>query len=101
MRAVLNHVLGDRIVIVVNKEDMTIQSCLWWYGYVMHREFNSQMCEVMEVEITGKRKKSRPRKLWEECVKKDFELYGLRDRMRTVERNGESKLEQKFLTLVG
>ena len=56
MHAVLNDVLGDRIVIVVNKEDMTIQSCLWWYGYVMHREFNSQMCEVMEVEITGKRK---------------------------------------------
>ena len=34
--------------------------------------------EVMEIEITGKRNKGRPRKSWEECVKKDLERYGLR-----------------------
>ena len=32
----------------------------------------------MELEITGKRKKGRPRKLWEETVKKEQEEYGLR-----------------------
>ena len=32
----------------------------------------------MEPEVTGKRKKSRPRKSWEECVKKNLEGYGLR-----------------------
>ena len=32
----------------------------------------------MELEITGKRKKGRPRKLWEECVKKDLEQCGLK-----------------------
>ena len=32
----------------------------------------------MEIEITGERKKGRPRKSWEECVKKDLEQYGLR-----------------------
>ena len=36
-------------------------------------DINSQICEVMEVEITEKRKKGRPRKSWEECVKKDLE----------------------------
>ena len=36
------------------------------------------MREVMEVEITGKRKKSQPRKSWEECIKKDLERYGLK-----------------------
>ena len=35
----------------------------------MHGDINSQIREVMEVEITGKRKKGRPRKWWEECVK--------------------------------
>ena len=32
----------------------------------------------MEVGIGGKRKKGRPRKSWEECVKKDLEQYGLK-----------------------
>ena len=41
-------------------------------------------------------KKGRPRKLSEECVKRDLEQYGLRERMRTIERNGESKLKQKI-----
>ena len=31
----------------------------------------------MELEITGK-VKVRPRKLWDECIKKDLEQYGLR-----------------------
>ena len=32
----------------------------------------------MNLEITEKRKKGRPRKLWEEYIKKDLEQYGLR-----------------------
>ena len=52
---------------------MIIQSYLWWYGHVMHGDINSQICEVMEVEITGKRKKGQPRKLLQDCVKKDSE----------------------------
>ena len=32
----------------------------------------------MEVEITRKRKKGRPRKLREECIKKDLEQYDLK-----------------------
>ena len=39
---------------------------------------SSQMCEVMELEITGERKKGRPRELWKECIKKDPERCGLR-----------------------
>ena len=41
----------------------------WW-----RHQF--QIREVMEAEITEKRKKGRPRKLWEVCVKKDLEQYG-------------------------
>ena len=56
---------------------MKIQSHLRQYDHIMHGE-SSQIGEVMEVEISGKRKKGRPRKSWEECVKEDLERYGLR-----------------------
>ena len=48
---------------------MKIQSHLRQYDHIMHGE-SSQIGEVMEVEISGKRKKGRPRKSWEECVKR-------------------------------
>ena len=71
-------VLRDRMNFVVKIEDMIIQKCLRCYGHVIRRDINSQIHEVMEVEISEKKKKGRPRKLWEECVKKDLERYGLR-----------------------
>ena len=73
----LTDVLRDRVGVVVKIKDLIIQSCLQWYSHVMHGDINSQIREVMDVEITGKRKKGRPRKSWEECVKKDLERYGL------------------------
>ena len=56
----------------------------------MRGDINSQIREVMEAEITGKRKKGRPRKL-REFIKKDLERYGLRrenayDRVKWRER---------------
>ena len=74
----LTDVFRDRVGVVVKIEDLIIQSCLQCYSHVMHGDINSQIREVMDVEITGKRKKGRPRKWWEECVKKDLERYGLR-----------------------
>ena len=71
-------VLCDRVGVVVIIEDLVIRCHLWWYGYVMCGDISSQICEVMEVEKTGKRKKGQPRKSWEECEKKDLERYGLR-----------------------
>ena len=71
-------VLRDRVGIVVKTDDMIIQSRLRWCGHVIRGDINSQIHEVMEVEITGKRKKGRPRKSCEECIKKDLERYGLR-----------------------
>ena len=68
---VLADVPRDRVGIV--KIEDIIQSCLQWYGHVLHGHIISQICEVIKVEITGKRKKGQPRKSEEECVKKDFE----------------------------
>ena len=71
-------ILRDRAGVVVKIEDMVLQSRQWWYGHVMHGDINSQMYEVMKVEITGKRNKGQPRKSWEGCVKKGLERDGLR-----------------------
>ena len=49
-------VLHDRVGVVVKIKDMIIQSCLRWYGHVMRGDKNSQIREVMEVELTGKKK---------------------------------------------
>ena len=70
-------VLQDKVG-VVKIEDIIIQSRLRWYGHVMRGNINSQIYEVMELEIIGKRKKGRPKKSWEECVKKDLERYDLK-----------------------
>ena len=51
---VLIDVLRDRVGVFLKIEDMIIQSCLRWYRHVMCRDINSQIHEVMEVEITGK-----------------------------------------------
>ena len=48
-------------------------------------DINSQICELLELQKTGKRKMGSLRKLWEKCIKKDLERYGLRkERMRTI-----------------
>ena len=68
---VSTNVLRDRVGVVVKIEDI-IQNRLQWYGHVMRKDINSQRREVMEVEITGKKKKGRLGKSWEECGKEGF-----------------------------
>ena len=59
---VLTDVFWDRVNVIVKIEDIIIQSHLRWYGHVMRGDINSEIREVMDLEITGKRKKGRPRK---------------------------------------
>ena len=54
---VLTDALRDRVGVVVKIKDRIIQSCLQWYGHAMCEEINSLIREVIEVEITGKKKK--------------------------------------------
>ena len=74
----VDRVPTDVIRDILKIGDLIIQNHLRWYGHVMCVDINSQIREVMEFEITRKRKKGQPRKSWEECVKKDLERYGLR-----------------------
>ena len=71
-------VLWDKVGVVVTIKCSIIQRRLRWYGHVIRRDISSQIREVMEHEIPGKRKKGRPRKSCEKCVKKDLERYDLR-----------------------
>ena len=70
-------VLCDRVSVDVKIENMIIQSLLRWYGHVPGGII-SQILEVIEIQITGKRKNDRPSKSWEECITKDLERYGSR-----------------------
>ena len=54
---VLTDVLCDKVGVVVKIEEIIIQSRLQWYVHVMRGNINSQIHEVMEVQITGKRRK--------------------------------------------
>ena len=58
-RVLSTDVLLDRLGVVVKIEDMIIQSRLRGYGHVMHGDINSQIREVTEIEVIGKRKKGR------------------------------------------
>ena len=53
----LTDVLHDRVSVVVKIEDMVIQSHLQWHCHAMHGDISTQICEIVEVKITGKRKK--------------------------------------------
>ena len=74
---VLTDAFCDKMGVVVKMEDMIIQSHLRWYVHIMRGNINPQICGDTEVEITEKKKKGRPRKSWEECIKKNLEQHGL------------------------
>ena len=56
------NVLRDRVGVNAKIEDMIIQSRLRWHGHVIHGDINSRIREVMELEITAKRKTEQRRK---------------------------------------
>ena len=62
----------------------------------MRGDISSQTQEVIEVETTGKRKKARPRKLWEECLKKDLERYCLRREDAYDEKKWQERIKAKI-----
>ena len=68
--------LRDKVGVVVKIRDLIIQSHLRCCGHAIRRDISSQIRAVMELQILGKRKKGRPRRSFEECVKKDLKQYG-------------------------
>ena len=53
------------MVVFVQVKDIGEHSNLRWYGYIIYPDTDSQILEVMELEIGKKRKEGPPEKSWE------------------------------------
>ena len=49
-----------------------------WYGHVLRRDDNSVLRVALNLEVSGKRKRERPKKTWKKQVEKDTEKIGLK-----------------------
>ena len=73
-------VLHDRVGVDVKFKDMVIQSCLQWYGQVIHGDINSQIRKVVEVEITGEKEEGSTKEIVERVLKEGFGMIWLEKR---------------------
>ena len=66
-----------------------------WYGHVLRRDDDSVLRVALNLEVSGKRKRGRPKKTWKKQVKEETEKIGLkkkdalrrdkwRDRVRAI-----------------
>ena len=49
-----------------------------WYGHVLRRDDDSVLRVALNLEVSGKRKRGRPRKTWKKQVEEETEKIGLK-----------------------
>ena len=49
-----------------------------WYGHVLKRDDNSVWRVALNLEVSGKRKRGRPKKIWKKKVEEETEKIGLK-----------------------
>ena len=49
-----------------------------WYGHVLRRDDNSVLRVALNLEVSGKRKRGRPKKTWRKQVEEETEKIGLK-----------------------
>ena len=49
-----------------------------WYGHVLRRDDDSILRVALDLEVTGKRKRGRPKKTWKKQVEEETEKVGLK-----------------------
>ena len=49
-----------------------------WYGHVLRRDDDSVLGVALNLEVTGKRKRGRPKKTWKKQVEEETEKVGLK-----------------------
>ena len=49
-----------------------------WYGHVLRRDNNSVLRVALNLEVSGKRKRGRPKKIWKKQVEEETEKIGLK-----------------------
>ena len=66
-----------------------------WYGHVLRRDDDSVLRVALNLEVSGKRKRGRPKKTWKKQLEEETEIIGLkkedalrrdkwRDRVRAI-----------------
>ena len=73
-------VLRYRLGAVVKIKDMIIQSRLRWYDNLTRGDINTQIREVMEVEITGKKEEGSAKEIVGRVCKEGFGTIWLEKR---------------------
>ena len=49
-----------------------------WYGYALRRDDDSVLRVVLDLEVSGKRKRGRPKKTWKKQMEEETEKIGLK-----------------------
>ena len=49
-----------------------------WYGHVLRRDDNNVLRVALDLEVSGKRKRGRPKKAWKKQVKEETEKISLK-----------------------
>ena len=50
-----------------------------WYGHVLRRDDDSVLRVALNLEVSGKRKRGRPKKTWKKQVEEETEKIGLKE----------------------
>ena len=51
---------------------------LRWFGHMMRRDEEEAVSIIRELGVEGERGRERPRRKWEDCIRKDVEMMGLK-----------------------
>ena len=49
-----------------------------WYGHVLRRDDDSVLRVALDLEVSGKRKRGRPKKIWKKQVEEETKKIGLK-----------------------
>ena len=60
-------------------DQLAIANEVRWYGHVLRRDDDSVLRVALNLEVSGKRKRGRPKKTWKKQVEEETEKIGLKN----------------------
>ena len=65
-----------------------------WYGNVLRRDDDSVLRVALDLDVSGKRKRERPKKTWKKQVEEKTEKIGLKKEDALIEASGETECKK-------